>query len=104
MIEISYNNKQKLAFFSALLLSVLLLSLYLPCLDAALEFGGRYKHVDSQVLPVKGVLVGVEKVTDNDGSVDYHTTGQLDWVSHQRVHQRICGGTFKSVKHLCHPQ
>lgn len=92
MIEISY--KAKLAFnnkFSALLLPVLLLSLYLPCLDAALEFGGRYEHIDGQFLPVEGILVGVEEVTDDDRSVDDHTAGQLDWVSHQCVHQWVCG-------------
>lgn len=76
--------------FSALLLSVLLLFLDLPCLDAVLKFGGWYEHVDCQILPVEWVLVGVEEVTNNDRSVDDYSTGQLNRVGHQCVHQWIC--------------
>ena len=74
-----------------MLLSVLSLFLDLPGLDAILEFSGRYEHVDSQVLPVKRVLACVEEVTNDDGSVDDYSAGQLDWVAHQSVHKWICG-------------
>lgn len=55
------------------------------------------QHALSKRLPVEGVSWGVQKVSQDDGSVHNVPRRQLNRIGHKSVHQRICHTTGKYV-------
>ena len=61
-----------------------------PVLYFGLQLRNRLQHVHREMLTVERVLAGVEQVSNDDGTVHDHSTGQADGIGHQCVHYRVC--------------
>lgn len=60
-----------------------------PFLYPCLELWEGNQHVYCQLLSVERILVRVEEVSDDDGTIHDHPTGKSYWFCHQCVHQWV---------------